>query len=254
MSLKGFFRPAVGFASGFGRACIMFVTALHWAFRRPVRPRLILKQMGFISVKSLLVVIVTGVFTGMVLALQTYYALRRFNSETLVGANVMLNMTRELGPVLASLMVTAGAGSAMASEIGAMRVTEQTDAPAATAVDPVRDLVRPRMIASLVMLPILAIIADFAGILGGYLVGVDLFGINGVVFVSKIVKHLNPEDIYDGLAKAACFGLILAVTCCCKGFYAKGGAEGVEKATTEAVIASSMAILVADYILTSIMF
>jgi phospholipid/cholesterol/gamma-HCH transport system permease protein len=258
MSLKGFmekfFRPLRKVAGEFGGVWIMFMTVVHWAFRRPMKLGLIFKQMEFIGVKSLWIVVVTGIFTGMVLALQTYYGFRRFSSEALVGTTVALSMTRELGPVLTALMVTGRAGSAIAAELGTMRVTEQIDALTVMAVNPVKHLIVPRVIASLLMLPILTVIADFTGILGGYFVGVRLLGINEALFIGRIVKYVDLEDIYNGLAKAACFGVILAVICCYKGFYTTGGAEGVGRATTEAVVASSISILVADYILTSIMF
>ena len=214
----------------------------------------IFKQMEFIGVKSLWVVIVTGGFTGMVLALQTYYGFRRFSSEGLVGATVALSMTRELGPVLTGLMVTGRAGSAIAAELGTMRVTEQIDALTVMALNPVKYLVVPRVIASLLMLPILTVIADFMGIVGGYFVGVKLLGINEGIFIGRMVKYVDLEDIYNGLAKAACFGVILSVISCYKGFSTKGGAEGVGRATTEAVVMSSITILVADYVLTSLMF
>ena len=249
-----FFTPLVAFAVEFGRIWIMFMTAVVWMFRRPIRFNAIFKQMEFIGVKSLWVVIVTGGFTGMVLAIQTYYGFRRFSSEGLVGATVALSMTRELGPVLTGLMVTGRAGSAIAAEIGVMRVTEQIDALVVMAVNPVKYLVSPRVLAALLMLPILTVIADFMGIVGGYFVGVRLLGINEGIFISRMVKYVDLEDIYNGLAKAACFGVILSVISCYKGFYAKGGAEGVGKATTQAVVASSIVILIADYVLTSLMF
>jgi phospholipid/cholesterol/gamma-HCH transport system permease protein len=219
-----------------------------------VRIDAIFKQMEFIGVKSLWVVIVTGGFTGMVLALQTYYGFRRFSSEGLVGTTVALSMTRELGPVLTGLMVTGRAGSAIAAELGTMRVTEQIDALTVMALNPVKYLVVPRVLASLLMLPILTVIADLMGIVGGYFVGVKLLGINEGVFIGRMVKYVDLEDIYNGLAKAACFGVILSVVSCYEGFYTKGGAEGVGRATTEAVVVSSITILVADYVLTSLMF
>ena len=258
MSLRGFMekfvQPVKRAAGEFSGVWIMFMTVVHWALRRPVKPGLIFKQMEFIGVKSVWIVVVTGCFTGMVLALQTYYGFRRFSSEALVGTTVALSMTRELGPVLTALMVTGRAGSAIAAELGTMRVTEQIDALTVMAVNPVKHLVVPRVIAALLMLPVLTVIADFTGILGGYFVGVKLLGINGAIFIGKIVKYLDLGDIYNGLAKAACFGVILGMICCYKGFYTGGGAEGVGRATTEAVVASSISILVADYILTSIMF
>jgi len=248
------FQPLTRFASAVGAIWVMFMKTAYWTFRRPFRISAIFKQMEFIGVKSLWVVIVTGGFTGMVLALQTYYGFRQFSSEGLVGVTVALSMTRELGPVLTGLMVTGRAGSAIAAELGTMRVTEQIDALTVMAVNPIKYLVVPRVIASLLMLPILTVIADFTGILGGYFVGVKLLGINEGIFISRMTKYMELEDIYNGLAKAACFGFILALVACFKGFNTKGGAQGVGRATTEAVVAGSISILIADYVLTSLMF
>jgi phospholipid/cholesterol/gamma-HCH transport system permease protein len=258
MSLKDRVKNAVipveRFAAEFGGIWVMFMAVAHLTFRRPLRLNAIFKQMEFIGVKSLWVVIVTGGFTGMVLALQTYHGFRMFSSQGLVGATVALSMTRELGPVMTALMVTGRAGSAIAAELGTMRVTEQIDALTVMALNPVKYLVVPRVLASLLMLPILTVIADFTGIVGGYFVGVKLLGINDAMFISRMVKYVDLEDIYNGLAKAACFGVILSVIACYKGFATKGGAEGVGRATTEAVVMSSIAILIADYMLTSLMF
>jgi phospholipid/cholesterol/gamma-HCH transport system permease protein len=151
-------------------------------------------------------------------------------------------------------MVTGRAGSAMAAELGSMRVTEQIDALTVMALNPIKYLVVPRVVASFFMLPILTIISDFVGIIGGYLVGVKLLGINEGAFVNKMAKYLQLEDIYNGLVKAAFFGLILSVISCYKGFYTRGGAEGVGRSTTEAVVVSSVTILISDYVLTSLMF
>lgn len=177
-----------------------------------------------------------------------------FSAESLVGATVALGMTRELGPVLTSLMVTARAGSAMAAELGTMRVTEQIDALYVMAANPIQHLIVPRMIASILMLPLLTVVSDFVGILGGYFVGVSVLNINEGVFVKNITRIVELGDIYNGLIKAACFGLILSLIGCYKGFHARGGAEGVGRATTEAVVLSSISILVGDYFLTAIMF
>jgi phospholipid/cholesterol/gamma-HCH transport system permease protein len=252
--LKNFLLPIRNAGAQFGSVWIMFMDSVYWTFHRPFRLAAIFKQMEFIGVKSVSVVIITGGFTGMVLALQTYYAFRSFGSEALVGATVALSMTRELGPVLTAIMVAGRAGSAIAAELGTMRVTEQIDALTVMALNPVKYLVVPRVLAGLFMLPILTAISDFMGILGGYFVGVKLLGINEGNFVSRMVRYVDLEDIYNGLAKAACFGIILALISCYKGFYAKGGAEGVGRATTEAVVASSITILIADYVLTSLMF
>lgn len=252
--MKPLFKPVTYAASEFGRVFFMLMEVAYWTFRGPFKFNNLFKQMEFIGVKSLGIVIITGGFTGMVLALQTYYGFRRFSSEGLVGVTVALSVTRELGPVLTALMVTGRAGSAMAAELGSMRVTEQIDALTVMALSPVKYLIVPRVLASLFMVPILTIIADFVGIIGGYFVGVKLLGINEGIFVNKMVRYVDLDDIYNGLAKAAVFGVILGLISCYKGFYTKGGAEGVGKATTEAVVVSSVTILISDYLLTSLLF
>lgn len=252
--LKKLIQPLATAASEAGSIWMMLMDVASWTFRRPFRFSEIFTQMEFIGVKSLWVVVVTGGFTGMVLALQTYYGFRSFSSEGLVGVTVALSMTRELGPVLTGLMVTGRAGSAIAAELGAMRVTEQIDALTVMALNPIKYLVVPRVVASILMLPILTIIADFIGILGGYFVGVVLLHINEGIFVGRMVKYVDLGDVYNGLAKAACFGLILALISCYKGFYTKGGSQGVGRATTEAVVLASILILISDYVLTSLMF
>jgi len=246
--------PFIDFLKETGNIGIFFIQSIYLCFRRPFKFNYILKQMEFIGVNSVAVVAVSGGFIGMVLALQSYHGFRRFGSEGLVGITVALSMTRELGPILTSLMVTGRAGSAMAAELGTMRVTEQIDALTVMALSPIKYLVVPRVIASFIMLPILTILSDFIGIVGGYLVGVKLLGINEGAFINKIIKYLDPEDIYNGLVKAAFFGIILSVVSCYKGFYTKGGAEGVGRSTTEAVVFSSLMILISDYVLTSLMF
>ena len=240
--------------SEMGRMMLLFLESIIWMFRPPYRLFLIIKQMEFVGVKSTLVVIITGLFTGGVLALQTYYGFKMFSAESLVGATVGLSMTRELGPVLTSLMVTGRAGSAMAAEIGTMRVTEQIDALSVLAVNPVEYLFVPRVIAGVIMLPILTAISDFLGILGGYFVGVVLLGISSGAFINKLIQYVDLSDLYNGLIKAACFGLILTFVGCYKGYTTYGGAEGVGRATTQAVVMASAMILIADYFLTALMF
>jgi phospholipid/cholesterol/gamma-HCH transport system permease protein len=252
--VRRFGRPAlmiVWQAGGIGR---MFMQSVYLSFRRPYKFDYIFKQMEFIGVRSLLVVLITGTFTGMVLALQSSYGFRKFGAEGLVGVIVTLSMTRELGPVLTSLMVTGRAGSAMAAEIGTMRVTEQIDALTVMALNPIKYLVVPRVVASFLMLPILTIISDFVGVIGGYIVGVKMLGINEGAFMNRIDKSVELGDIYNGLVKAAVFGLILSIISCYKGYNTRGGAEGVGRATTEAVVLSSVTILISDYVLTSLMF
>jgi len=247
-------KPVLNVLSQMGGIGTMFLQSVYLSFRRPFKFDNIFKQMEFIGVHSLLVVVITGVFTGMVLALQSSYGFRKFGAEGLVGVIVTLSMTRELGPVLTSLMVTGRAGSAMAAEIGTMRVTEQIDALSVMALNPIKYLVVPRVVASFLMLPILTVISDFLGIIGGYIVGVKMLGINEGAFMNRIEKGVDLADIYNGLVKAAVFGIILSVISCYKGYNTRGGAEGVGRATTEAVVLSSVTILISDYVLTSLMF
>lgn len=236
-----------------GLMALLFLEACGWLIRRPWRVRLFFKHLEFIGVNSLMVVGLTSLLTGMVLAMQTYYAFRLFSAESLVGATVALSMTRELGPVITALMVTGRAGSAIAAEIGSMRVTEQIDALRVMAVSPVQYLVTPRILAGLVMLPLLTALSDFIGVVGGYIVGVKLLGINSGIFMGRIYDLVETGDIFNGLTKAAVFGVILSLTGCYKGYYTTGGAEGVGRATTNAVVVSSVLILTADYIMTALM-
>ncbi len=237
-----------------GEIFLMLYEAIRWMFVPPFKLRNIFKQMEFVGVKSMFVVLLTGSFTGMVLALQSYNALKRFGAESLVGPTVALSMARELGPVLTGLMVTGRAGSAMATELGTMRVTEQIDALYTMAVNPIKYLVMPRILAGILMLPVLTVIADFIGVAGGYFIGVHVLGINPGVYIGRTIDFVKVEDIFDGITKSFFFGLILSLVACYQGFYTKGGAEGVGRAATQSVVMSSVLILVADYFLTSIMF
>jgi phospholipid/cholesterol/gamma-HCH transport system permease protein len=237
-----------------GRVLLLLVDTIRWSFYPPFRVDLLFQQMERVGVKSGLVVILTGIFTGMVLALQSFHATRRFGAETMVGVAVALSMTRELGPVLTSFMVTGRAGSAMAAELGAMKVTEQIDALYAMAVNPIKYLIVPRVLASIVVVPILTAVADFVGILGGYFMGVTVLGINAGAYVANMEKYVDLGDIYHGIIKAAVFGLILSTIGCYKGYTATGGAEGVGKATTQSVVLSAVLILMANYLLTAAMF
>ncbi len=237
-----------------GQIGSLFMNFLYWAVRPPFRFRLLFKQMELVGVNSAIVVLLTGTFTGAVLALQGYHALSKAGMESLVGAGVALSMARELGPVLTGLMVTGRVGSSMAAEIGTMRVTEQIDAMHTMAVEPVKYLVVPRILAATIMLPILTVISDYVGVLGGYFVGVHLLDINAGIFKSKIYEMVEFDDIYNGLIKALVFGLILSTIGCYKGFYTSGGAAGVGRATTQSVVLASVTILISDYMLTSFMF
>jgi len=244
----------IRFIEEFGLVMFLLLSTIAWMVRPPMRLRAIFKQMEFVGVNSLLVVILTGAFTGAVLALQAYHGFRLFSAESLVGSTVALAMTRELGPVLTALIVTGRAGSSMAAELGTMRVTEQIDALHTMAANPIKYLVVPRIIAGVFMLPVLTIVADFVGIIGGYFVGVGLLKINSGIYVAKMIEIVELEDIFNGLVKAACFGLILSLVGCYKGFYTTGGAQGVGQATTQAVVIASVSILISDYFLTAAMF
>jgi phospholipid/cholesterol/gamma-HCH transport system permease protein len=237
-----------------GKILLLFLSVVAWTFRPPLKLRNIFKQMEFVGVKSIFVVVLTGTFTGMVMALQGYHGFRMFSAESLVGSTVALGMTRELGPVLTSLMVTARAGSAMAAELGTMRVTEQIDALYVMAANPVKYLIVPRVIAGILMVPMLTVVSDFVGIVGGYFVGVHILDINSGAFLKNITHLVSLDDIYNGLIKATFFGLIMSLIGCYKGFNTRGGAEGVGRATTEAVVLASVLILISDYFLTAIMF
>lgn len=237
-----------------GRVMLLFIKTLILTFRPPFDLRNLLKQIEEVGIKSIPVVLITGAFTGMVLALQSYTGFKRFNAEAFVGTVVALSMTRELGPVLSGLMVSGRVGSAMAAELGTMQVTEQIDALYTLATNPIKYLIVPRFLASLIVMPILTIFADVVGILGGYLVSVNLLGSNPTVYIRRTYDYLDLEDIYIGLLKACVFGMIIAIIGCYQGFNTQGGAEGVGKATTRAVVMSSLLILVANYFITALFF
>ena len=213
-----------------------------------------LEQLLRIGADSTAVVIVTAFFTGMVLALQAWIGFRKFNAESLVGSVVTLSMTRELCPVITSLMVTGRSGSAMAAELGSMRVTEQIDALESLAVNPVDYLVTPRFYASLVALPLLTALADFVGIGGGYFVAVYLLGLSPHIYFQEIRHYVELHDFVSGIVKAVFFGGILSIWACRTGFIASGGAAGVGRAVTRAVVSASMSILIVDYFLTAWLF
>ncbi|MCD6328413.1 ABC transporter permease [bacterium] len=225
-----------------------------WSFVPPFDFRNLLKQMEFIGVKSAIMVMLTGGFTGMVLALQTHHGLKPVGAGAYIGIVVTLGMFRELGPVLTSMMVAARAGSSMAAELASMRVTEQIDALHTLAVEPIQYLIVPRIWAGIIMVPILTGIANFFGILGGYAVSVYLLRVNPVLFTRNAILFSDVDDLFNGLIKAAVFGLILTLISCFTGYYAKGGAEGVGRATTTAVVSTTMLIIASDYFMTAIMF
>ena len=225
-----------------------------WTPRPPYDVRELFRQMVKVGFNSIPVVLLTAMFTGMVMALQMFTVLRRINAESFVGSGVSLSMVRELAPVLSGLIVAGRAGSAMGAELGTMRVTEQIDALEVMATDPVHYLVVPRVWAGTVMLPLLVVMANGVGILGGYLVAVVLMGANPVTYTDRTFQFMDLNDVFSGLIKAAVFGFLLAAIGCQQGFYTRGGAEGVGRATTSAVVVASIAILVADFFLTRLLF
>jgi len=236
-----------------GRMLLFLLSTFAWLLRPPFRPFQILKQLHFIGFKSTFVVVLTAAFTGMVLGLQGYYTLRKYGSEAALGAAVALSIIRELGPVLASLMVTARAGSAMTAEIGIMRITEQIDALDTMAISPLQYLISPKVVAALIGVPLLVAIFDVVGIYGGYVVGVDLLGGNSGAYWNSLESAVEWKDVYGGIWKSISFGLIVSWVCCYKGYYTRMSAEGLGAATTEAVVLSSVLILIWDYFLTSVL-
>ncbi|MEC8087310.1 MAG: ABC transporter permease [Pseudomonadota bacterium] len=255
----------MGFVTATGRACINFLTAtgrlvifagvaVSHIVRPPFYSRLVLRQIIEIGFYSLPVVGLTAIFTGMVLALQSYTGFARFNAESAVATVVVLSITRELAPVLAGLMIAGRIGAAMAAEIGTMRVTEQIDALSTLSTNPYKYLVAPRLVAGVVMLPCCVLVADIIGVFGGYLVSVYKLGFNANMYIKNTVQFLEFIDVFSGLVKAAVFGFLISLMGCYHGYYSKGGAQGVGSATTNAVVSASVLILGCNYLITEAFF
>src|SRR6202051_1916915 len=236
-----------------GNFVLFLATALWCAITPPYKPRLTIRQMRSIGAESIMLVALIGAFTGMVLGLQGYNTLRRFGSEGALGTVVALVLVRELGPVLAAIMLTARAGSAMAAELGSMQASEQIDALTVMAINPVQYLVSPRMLAGVFSFPLLTAIFDVIGIFGGYAVGVGLMGAPSGAYFNGIASYMTSHDIMTGFYKSLVFGVVVMWVCCYKGYHAERMATGVSRATTEAVVLSSVLILMSDYFLTSIL-
>ena len=247
-------RAFLVFLEATGRLALFTARAVSHCFRPPIYARLIGRQMIDIGYYSLPVVGLTALFTGMVLALQSYTGFARFQAEGAVATVVVLSITRELGPVLAGLMVAGRIGAAMAAEIGTMRVTEQIDALTTLATNPMKYLMAPRLIAGLCMLPLLVVVADIIGVFGGFLVAVYKLNFNPAVYLSKTWEYLQVIDVVSGLVKAGVFGFFVALMGCYHGYHSRGGAEGVGAATTNAVVSASILILVSNYLITGIFF
>lgn len=219
----------------------------RWAVRPPFRVQNLFAQFDFVGVGSIFIVCLTGIFSGMVFAHQSARAFELFNAQSMVGPTVALTITRELAPVFTALMVTMRAGSAMCTELGTMRVTEQVDALETMAVNPIQYLLVPRVVAGLLMVPLLTMLFDTAGLMGGYFVAVFVKGVSAGTFLARTRQWLDPEDIFEGLVKGAVFGLAVSLIGCYKGYHASGGAKGVGQATTEAMVSSALAIFILDY-------
>jgi phospholipid/cholesterol/gamma-HCH transport system permease protein len=237
-----------------GRFFQMLGQTAGWSVRPPYDVPEHFRQMVRVGVDSIPVVFLTTLFTGMVMALQTFHGFARFHAEGFVGSVVALSLTRELAPVLTALMVTGRVGSAMAAELGTMRVTEQIDALTALGTEPVQYLVVPRVVSSVLMMPLLVIMGDAIGMYGGYLVAVQLLGANPVTYIDNSFQFLEVSDVTSGIVKAAVFGLIFSLVACVRGYYTEGGAEGVGRSTTRAVVGGSLSILFADFFLTKLLF
>ncbi len=247
-------RLVIGLLREIGAIAVFAAEAVSHLLRPPFYARLFLKAFVEIAWFSLPVVALTAVFTGMVLALQSYTGFSRFNAEGAVANVVVLSITRELGPVLAGLMVAGRIGAAFAAEIGTMRVTDQIDALSTLSTNPMKYLVTPRLLAGTLALPLLVIVADILGVMGGWLIGTQQLGFGSGAYLKSTFDFLQFPDVVSGLIKAAVFGFIITLMGCWAGYRSGGGAQGVGRATTSAVVASSILILALDYILTAILF
>jgi phospholipid/cholesterol/gamma-HCH transport system permease protein len=264
MSINGALQPIVvavdrlwqiprNFIQMLGEMIMLLGKAAVWAVRPPFRLGLVIQAMEFIGVGSLSIILLVSLFVGGVFGLQSVNAFRMFQADGYVGTAVSLTLTREIAPVLTALMVTGRAGSAMATEIGSMRITEQIDALAALAVNPIQYLVVPRLIASTIMVPLLTMVFNVVGMLGAYIFAVIIKHVDAGIFVYNVRWYTDLEDLGSGLIKSAVFGLAVALIGCHQGYNASGGAKGVGLATMRAVVISSVAVLVLDFILTDIL-
>jgi len=252
--LQSLGRAFLVFLAAAGRLTLFAVNAVSHCLRPPLYPRLIFRQMVEIGYYSLPVVGLTAIFTGMVLALQSYTGFARFSAESAIPNVVIVSITRELGPVLAGLMVAGRVGAAMAAEIGTMRVTEQIDALDTLATNPFKYLIAPRLIAGLTMLPLLVLVADIIGVFGGYVVSIYKLGFNPATYLKNTLDFMETQDVVSGLVKAAVFGFLITLMGCYHGYRSRGGAQGVGAATTNAVVSASILILCFNYFITELFF
>ncbi|HKL27276.1 MAG TPA: MlaE family lipid ABC transporter permease subunit [Desulfuromonadales bacterium] len=252
-------RETLWFLETAGRMGVFLVRSLYSIFKPPFKITPVFRQIQFIGARSVFVILFTGAFTGMVLGLQGYYTLNKFGSIGFLGSAVALSLIRELGPVLTALMVIGRAGSAICAEIGIMRNSEQIDALECMAIDPYRYLMAPKLLAGIIVLPLLTAIFDVIGILGGWAVGVGLFGVNEGAYFQGMYASVGWTDIRMGLAKSLIFGLLLVWIAAAKGYWLHlersggFGAEGVSRVTTDAVVMSSVSVLVWDYLISAML-
>jgi phospholipid/cholesterol/gamma-HCH transport system permease protein len=244
----------MGLCASVGALAAFTLRALGRGLTPPYFPRQYVRQFLDIGYYSLPVVGLTAIFTGMVLALQSYTGFQRFAAESAIATIVVLSVVRELGPVLAGLMVAGRVGAAMAAELGTMRVTEQIDALTTLSTDPYRYLIMPRLVGGLIMLPLLVVVADVIGVMGGFLVATLKLGFGSVEYLNNTFQYLEVMDVVSGLTKAAVFGFIVALMGCYHGFNSQRGAQGVGVATTRAVVTASILILTANYLVTELFF
>ena len=247
-------KYAYNLLDNIGHKILFLLSCLKSTVNPPYYPNLFLRQLVKIGFNSLPVVGLTAIFTGMVLALQSYTGFSRFSAESAIPNVVVLSITRELSPVLAGLMVAGRSGAAIAAEIGTMKVTEQIDALRTLSTNPMNYLVGPRILAGIISLPILVFIGDIIGVFGGYIICVSVLDFNPKIYLVNIYNFVQFIDVFSGLVKAAVFGLIISIMGCYHGFHANGGAQGVGLATTYSVVSSSILILLMNYILTSLFF
>lgn len=254
--VDGLFKPSFNYLGEFlyesGQSSIFFFSSLRKVVTRPYRFEEIVKHMEFIGNKSVLIIAMTGAFTGLALSYQIYLGFKLVNATNLVGPTVALGIARELGPVLTGLIVAARAGGAMAARLGTMRVTEQIDALEVMGIDPEQYLVAPRIVAAIISMPLLCAIFDFVSMMAAQWLCISFLGLDEAVFWDKISLWINPGDIFQGLVKSAVFGTLFAAICCNKGFNAKGGAKGVGEATNSGVVNSMVLIIIFNFILTNI--
>ncbi|MBN2724562.1 MAG: ABC transporter permease [Deltaproteobacteria bacterium] len=248
-----FYRPFFSFLEELGNIFSLFMTSLAWLFRPPFRASLLVQNMDFIGLGSIGIVALVASFTGAAFSLQTVYTFKLFQAEAYIGVTVALSLSKELAPVLTALMVTARAGSAMATELGSMRITEQIDAMHTMAVSPMQYLVTPRILASIIMMPFLTMVFNLVGILGATFVAVNVMGVDEGPYWHNIFWFIDAKDLFEGIIKAVFFGAAFSTIACYQGFYASGGAAGVGRATTRAVVRASVTILFLDVVLTDIL-